>query len=1031
MASSATIPHIPRAIPRPRLLDRLQEAAGQRLLLISAPPGYGKTTLAAQFAQVTDLPLVWHTALRHHRDIVSLHTGLLAAVSAVTTLPVPDLPPQTPAAELAVQTARYLERAFTGQFVLCLDDAHYLRGEGETWLQALVEHLPPSGRIVLTSRTVPPLSFAELLVRGQVLAVGARDLQMTVEEATQLAHLLKAPHTPSEIQTLVEQLDGWPAGIVLALRPLPDDIARRLPGAESGEALFNQLAGSMLSVLSASLREFLLASSTLSYLTPETCAALGLRDPTRHLEEVRAQNLFVVETPRGLAYHALFQEFLQNRLRDTAPQRHHALHARAAAWMEAQDRVDLAFEHYLAAQQYPQAADLAGRLAPAYFGQGRFETLLHWEAQLAAAGVTAARLTYECAVIHAERYDYSRAEQLLERARQAAGEQDDALALGNVQHLRAYMLIRQGQYQAAIDLAQPLVEAPSESLRGRALRVIGLAKLRLGQVEESIADLKQAEGLLRSAGLVSALSHLLQDLQLAYTRAGQLEAAGHCLQEVVALRRKLGGSSGLALALNNLGYHFHQQSDYPNAILTLEEGLREIARGADRRVEAYLHWSLGDVQRDLGLFDEAGGHYDRALALLDPGSDPNLLSSILTALSILRRRRGECQEAAELAEEAAHIAHGIAFERALAQAAFWAARAQLGEAEAALEHLGMIIEDLRQQEARFEAVGLLGVCTAIRLSQSAPAEANRLFEEAMRLAEALGTAQPLAAEIAASPALEELADERPWLPCTVSALERLRRARHQLASSSRPPRQPEVATYSLRVLTLGQDVVERNGVPVPASAWQAAAARELFYFLLLGPRSREEIGLQFWPEARDWQVFYTTMHRARAAVGRQAILFQAGLYRLNPDIEIWCDALELERTVQQARLLSHREARAEHLWRRAVDLYQGDFLAAFDAGWIAPRREAYHELYYEALLGLGQCARARDDPQEAIRHFRRAIEVEPYHEAGYQAIIAACARLGQKQTALSYFDRLRQVLRDELGVTPTQETEQLVEELLR
>src|SRR5690606_30122962 len=120
-----------------------------------------------------------------------------------------------------------------------------------------------------------------------------------------------------------------------------------------------------------------------------------------------------------------------------------------------------------------------------------------------------------------------------------------------------------------------------------------------------------------------------------------------------------------------------------------------------------------------------------------------------------------------------------------------------------------------------------------------------------------------------------------------------------------------------------------------------------------GPVSREDINLEFWPDSsssRSRSRFHTTLYRARHALGENFILFQDDYYQLNPETEIWCDAQEVESLTTQARLLSPRDARAFDLWRKAVELYKGDFLTSVDRDWAIERRELLHEAYIEALI---------------------------------------------------------------------------------
>ncbi len=1037
------IPHTPGALIRKQLLERLRAALRHRLTLVGAPPGYGKTTVVSQFARQTPHPVAWHAVMPRERDLPNLYTRSLSALEAVTPGISAVLPPpgDRPASELAALIAEYLRENLTDEAFYILDDLHHLTGSPatEAWLRALLDRLPRSCHLILITRTIPNLPFAELIASGEVMALGQQDLRLTEEEVEQLAHqLLSRRLSSDEMRNLIARLDGWPAGIMLALQPLPSDFDSMLSASPGPEALFEALARSMLDAQRPDLRHFLLASSTLPRLTPELCSTvLGLSNSAAYLALAQTRNLFLARVPGGLIYHTLFRDFLQQQLRSADPEQYVALHLKAARWFEEQDDIEEAFDQYLAAQRPEQARDLAERAATAYYAQGRFETMLAWSAQLEVAGVLAPILDHECSMIHTDRLDYDAAEAALARARAGYAVRQDALGLAKVEVQQARILLQRGQYPEAVELAGEAAQSDSPDLRGRALRVIGLARLRLGDAAAGVESLEEALRLFRESGFVSSLSHVLQDLQFAYTRLGRLEEAGACLQEVVAIRRELGGAGNLALALNNLGYYYHQRGDYEQANLTFQEALNVIRGISDRKTEGVLLWSLGDLRRDLGFFEEAQRLYDKALELLTRSTEPALHSAVLVSMATLRRWQGRSAEAALIAQEALALAEtcGIAFEAALARAAAWAARAWPGEAAQTIDGLEAAAAELDRQGARYELIGVKAQCAGLSLLQGNEAAAEHHLRDASRIAQEVGSTHPLTVELAYNAALEALARNRSGFGHILSDLERLREARPMLErEATEYSAGVYTPTLSLRVLTLGQEVIERDGVPIRLSEWRSAAARELFLYLLFsGPQSRSEIGLIFWPDGSPEQVranFHTTLHRARQPLGADVIVYQNEQYSLNPEIDIRCDAHELVRWTSQARLLPPRDARAADLWRRAVDLYRGDFLPSLDAEWVIYERERLRGLYLEALAGSGHCARARKDFQAALGWYAKALNIDPYREDIHRAVMRCYQEMGERSQVLIYYNEVRRLLNDELGVEPSEETVALAKALL-
>jgi ATP/maltotriose-dependent transcriptional regulator MalT/DNA-binding SARP family transcriptional activator len=1033
-------------IDRPRLLEKLQGAADHKLTLVSAPPGYGKTTLVAQFARQTHYPVAWHSIEERERDVPNLYTQAVSVLENIA----PGIGKLKPAygytpEELATLIAEYVRDNVKRDVFYVLDDVQYLAGAtgAEIWLRTLVARLPGNCHLIMISRILPDLPFAEMIVRREVLAIGQEELRLTATEIAALAYQVLgfAPST-AQVQDLVARLEGWPAGTVLALYPLPPDLERAmLSGGQGPEALFDALADSMLHTQPVELRDFLLASSTLPRLTPELCSdALGLRDTAVLLSEVQNRNLFLSRITRGLAYHRLFRSFLQRQLHNTDPNLYASLHAKAARWFEENDYQDEAFDHYLTAGLPQRAADISQRLAHAYFTQGKTETLLYWSRQLHQADLGSPRLFWACAMVHTDRYEYGMAEDELYAAEKGFYKQRDYMGLIDVQIQRAMIDLQRGDYHAAINLAEQVMEmgAVSTKIRGNALKILGVAHLRLGEVDDALSCLEDAIPLHRADGDAYALANVLQDLGVVLARIGRLEEASACLQEVVALRRSLGSAQALALALNNLGYYYHRGSDYRQAMLTLQEGLSVVAKVPNRRAESYLLWSIADLQRDQNAWDDAMRSYQKALELLGSG-EPALRSSILVGISTLHRWRGEFYKAVTAAKEAAALAetHKLALESALAQSALWSAYVSLGQEAESLMRLEGVASLLLKQKARYELLRVYGMCAHAALLMSDTTAAEQYLLSALQLAGEVGSAQPLVSEIAHIPLLESLVSAKPAV--YESVLRDLKRLKEVQQKPPRPLAMrdrltAQQVTYTLRIKTLGPESIIRDGHAVSSSEWRATGAKEMFYYLLfVGPSSREDIGLVFWPESTTKQVranFHTTLYRARAAVGENAIIFQDGTYRINPDLDLWCDALELETLTRRARLMPSRDARTEDLWRRAVALYQGDFLATLDVAWTDARRESLREAYIEALVGLGECARARKDYRESLSLFKQALSVDPYREDVHRAIMICYGEKGERNKILAHLQTLEQMLWEELSVHPSEETRALAQALL-
>ena len=1034
MALSIQIPLPRNVLKRPRLLDQLDSNLNYKIAILSAPPGYGKTTLAAQFAHDLSGPVAWLTLADQHRDVAILNQTCLdalhEALPTVSELTVPASTQASPA-DLATGMTRFLSNHLKQRMIFVLDDVHHLvdAPNAEAWLRAFVQTLPRNCRLLLLSRSLPKLPLAELIAHRELVALSAEDLRFSPKECSQL--VVQEPN--DQTQTLIDRLEGWPAGVMLALYPLPPEVSQAvLDDTMEPEGLFQHLAMVLLDRQPPGLCRFLLESSTLTTITPERCREiLSLSDARHWLDEACQHNLFLTSTSGGLTYHALFRDFLQAQLKVRDPARFDQLHRQAAQWFAADDQADMAFSHCMASDLFALAATIAEPQAQPYFAQGRHEALLAWARWLRVSGVETPRLWYTCAMIQQDRYSYDEAEDFLAKARLVFEAREDHTGVVNVALQQATIDLYRGAYHDAAALAEKVLaqlEEPSGE-RGLMLNVLGQAHFHLGNTTQAAQFLEEALPLYRQYNDRHALASLLQSLELVYTHLHRLHEAEACLQEVIVLRQTLGHTGALALALNNLGYHYHLRGDYQQAERHFREGLSLIAATSDQRAEAYLTWSLGDLQRDRGSFVEAQSHYDNALRLADR-HEVHLQCAILLSLSTLHRWQGHKREAAAHAQDALDLAerHDMDQEKAQGQLLLLVAHS-LSDPDMALSEA--VVEEFQTHQSPMQRLQANVLCAQVALSRQDPILARRLLDPVFEQARQTTILQPIIAEIYHYPPLRTLVEYHSIAPSALcAALKALAIAQLSLPVEESPPLQ---MTYSLRIYTLGQVQIDRDGAVI--TTWPSNRAREMFINILLcGPLSRASIGLHLWPDGTAQQVnssFHATLRYLRKTLGHTVIRYQDGLYLVDPAIDCWCDVQAFEALIEAARIRPPVTPQAEALWRKATDLYKGDFLVEIDADWADIRRQALREMALDALVNLGRCLCAREDHKSALVSFQQALAIDPYREDIHRDLMRCYAGLGAQDRVMRQYRQLAQLLHHDLAVDPSSETQTLLAELTK
>jgi two-component SAPR family response regulator len=401
------------------------------------------------------------------------------------------------------------------------------------------------------------------------------------------------------------------------------------------------------------------------------------------------------------------------------------------------------------------------------------------------------------------------------------------------------------------------------------------------------------------------------------------------------------------------------------------------------------------------------------------------------------RWQGDPLRALVLLEEARRLAEekGLDFEkRGLLAVAEGSALAESGEVEASRRLFSDAASFLEQRQAKGELARARFLLARIHLLAGDRLQAATELRRAMLLADEIGTRQFAVAEGQHAEELLELGISRNVPACRAVAegVRQLQALAEELAPVSIEMEENTVGR--LEIYALGGGRVVRNGHPVSSSDWQAASARELFFYLLLhGPSRRDAVGLVFWPDLSAKSMannFHNAVHRVRRAVGTDAVVVEERRYRLG-DVDYWFDVEEFEKLVERARLLPPHDYQAQTLWQRAVALYGGDFLPNVERLWCVPKREKLREMYVESLSGVGRCYEARREFEEAVGWYKYALEMNEWREDVHRRIMRCYDQAGRYADALAQYHSCREVLRRELDTKPSDETTRLYEEISR
>jgi LuxR family maltose regulon positive regulatory protein len=390
--------HVPTArrglLPRPRLSERLDRGAESALTLISAPAGFGKTTLLAEWLSTVPADprsVAWLSIDQRDNDPALFWTYVVTALHAaepgVGAGALALLQSAQPSTEAVVSSLLNDLSGLAHDVVLVLDDYHLVEARDvQDGMAFLLEHLPRRAHLVIATRADPALPLARLRARAELVEVRVADLRFTRDEAAAyLEHGMGLELTSGDVTTLERRTEGWIAALQLAALSLQgrDDAASFIEGfAGDDRYIVDYLAEEVLQRQSEQVRSFLLQTSVLSRLSGDLCDAVTGRVGGRAtLEALDRANLFLVPLDgrrRWYRYHHLFADVLRARLREEEPERLRELHRRASEWCERNGEPAEAVQHALDAEDFERAATLIELAIPALRQARREATLRRW-----------------------------------------------------------------------------------------------------------------------------------------------------------------------------------------------------------------------------------------------------------------------------------------------------------------------------------------------------------------------------------------------------------------------------------------------------------------------------------------------------------------------------------------------------------------------------------------------------------------------------------------------------------------------------
>jgi LuxR family maltose regulon positive regulatory protein len=634
----------PGLVSRPRLIGRLDRGAGRKLTLVSAPAGFGKTTLLAEWLAACpagERPAAWVSLDSTDNDPALFWTYVVTALrtiapavgeGALSMLRAPQPPP----IESILTTVINGVSAIKEDVALVLDDLHVIDAEPvHSAIAFLLDHLPPRLHLVVASRADPPLPLARLRSRGELAELRAADLRFAPDEAAAfLGEVMGLDLSAGDVATLETRTEGWIAGLQLAALSMQrrDDVPGYIRAfAGDDRYIVDFLADEVLRRQPERVRSFLLQTSMLDRLSGPLCDAVtGQEDGTGMLGALERGNLFVVpldDKRRWYRYHHLFGDVLQAQATAEQPEQVPVRHRRASVWYEANGLRADAIRHALAAADFGRAADLVELAALPMLGSSQEETLQGWLTALPdelvrarpVLSVYSAFASFSRGGLEAAAARLRDAERWLDPTADAAGmvvvdEAGFRSLPGTIAVARAYHAGAVGDVAGIVTYARRAVDLLPEGddlWRGAAAVLLGIGYWTSGDLEAAYRSFAEGTARLKMAGYTQfqvVSEHVLAHIRMAQ---GRLREAERTYEQSLRLATEQGdpvwGTADLYVGLSEL----HRERD------DLEAATRHLLRSKELGEHAGLPDTRHRWYVAMARIKEADGDLNGALDLLD------------------------------------------------------------------------------------------------------------------------------------------------------------------------------------------------------------------------------------------------------------------------------------------------------------------------------------------------------------------------------------------------------------------------------
>jgi len=1054
-------------LSRGRLLNALFDSLDRKLILVTAPAGYGKTSLLIDLAHQSELPFCWLALDPLDRDPQRFIAYFIAAITerfpqfgnrsrsildGLTNL-------EDGMERLIVTLVNEIYDDIHEHFVIVVDDFHLLDEVAPIryLVNRLIQLVGENCHLVLSSRSLTELSDIPLLVaREQVGGLDFSDLAFRQEEIQALLAQNQKIHLSDEdAHKLFEATEGWITGLQFTDLELIKSGENSFRASHAGNvSVFDYLGQQVLQNQSTQLQLFLLRSSLLEEFDTAMCESILAplypepQDWSSLLETIVQKNLFILPVGadgQWLRYHHLFRDYLQQRFRREYPAEVIPILQRMAQFQEAHGDWEKAYQLYKQLGDVNVLADMIERSGiPMY--QHAMLTLESWLKDLppSISQKRPSLLSLRGAIESAKG---NAAEGLalfqlpIEIYREKNNIPDLALALvrrGNTNRLL-------GNYKEAIqdaDEAMRLTEGNDDLqwIYADALRVKGLSLFSQGLPPQATNILESALEIYIRINDIHSIPILWMETGMAYLAMGKYAEARRYYEEALKNWRQTGSLYWQAHLLNNLGVLEQQQGKYEQAVQAFEEGLLCAHQSGHKRQAALISLGLGDLYAEVEDFEIAAQSYKQADDWVQQVGERFFINYLALAeanLSLLKKDIPGTQSILDHAQDFIRASDSN-YENGLYQLMLGRLSLQKGNYKKAVTELrtakNNFIQGGMEMETGLSRIWLTAAQYQNGEVEPAKEEINNILPDPRHI-----NHSTIVATRQARLWIEDMQYDDEVKSSLRQLFEKVDRLDEQLPLNRRHlrmlARTVDIPAPNLVIRAFGKGQVWVNGRLATMSDWQTQSVRELFFYFLAEkkPLSKEQIGEVLWNETMEPSKlrlrFKNEIYRLRRAVGLDSIIFDGESYQFNRAIDHEYDIEAFDGYLALAKNLITLEEKI-NFFEKAIDLVKGKYLEDIGSTWAWPERERLNQAFLTASLSLGELYYQGGEIPKSLNICRQALEYDETSEATYRLMMQIFFRMGDKASIVHTYQACEKTMHRIFDLPPSAETRDLYHELI-